>query len=108
LHHIIPVHGKWILKAVEIPVLKQSQIKAHVRTREPVITTNKRKEGVEMPYIVHTARFLLVIEFASCFRNFQFGKMLIKAFFCFLFCFSAMGSFALLLQASFFVWALPL
>jgi hypothetical protein len=52
LHDVFPVNRKGILKPVEVPVLEEGYIKAHMRTCEPVITTNKGKEGIEVPYIV--------------------------------------------------------
>lgn len=33
-----------------------------MRTCEPGITVNKGKEGIEVPYIVHTALFFVLME----------------------------------------------
>jgi hypothetical protein len=60
LHDVLPVYRKRVLKAVKIPVLKQGYIKAHMRTCEPVIATNKGKEGIEVPYIVHGCQLCVV------------------------------------------------
>jgi hypothetical protein len=62
LHQVITVNRKRILEAIKVPVLEQSQIEAHMGTCEPFITTNKRKESIEVPYIIHTAFRFLVIE----------------------------------------------
>jgi hypothetical protein len=61
LHNVLPVYRKGILEAIKIPVVKQCDVKAHMRRCEPVITTNKRKEGIEVPYIVHVFSALIVM-----------------------------------------------
>ena len=62
LHHGIAVNREGVLEAIEIPVLKESHIKAHMRRCKPFITTNDRKKGIEVPDIVHDAIRFLVIE----------------------------------------------
>ena len=54
LHNTFPVNGKWIAETIEIPILKQCHIKAHMRRCEPVFRTNERKKGIEVPNVVHS------------------------------------------------------
>jgi hypothetical protein len=43
---VLPIYCEWILEAVEVPIVEQSEVKAHVSACEPFITTNEREEGV--------------------------------------------------------------
>ena len=53
LQDCFSIDGKGVLKPIGVPALEKRHIKAHMRRCEPVITTNEREKGIEVPDIVH-------------------------------------------------------
>lgn len=61
LHNVVAINREGILKAVEVPILEQGEVKAHMRSCEPVVGFYIREKCVKMSYIVHGRTFDLIL-----------------------------------------------
>jgi hypothetical protein len=53
LHHVCPLYGKWIFKAVDIPTLKNGHIKTYMCSRKIIVVPDERKKRIEVADVIH-------------------------------------------------------
>jgi hypothetical protein len=54
VHQPFPVNRKWILKAVVVPKLEQSHVKANMRRAECVVLLYDPEKNIQMADVIHS------------------------------------------------------